>query len=631
MATRTLFGWILGFAIALGLATAALAGGVGVAGAAPENSSASHSSVGTPSRPQTQVRTRASRPSVHRPNVSSARQAKAQNRGIATLFSNKTPAFTGTQSGPPIDGIVHGQLTAADPDSEPLNYSVTTEPARGSVVVDPDGSYTYTLDRALLQTGATDSFGVAVSDAGSGFHLHGLASLINLLTFGLIGTSGHLATGTVAINIPPVEPTTQPPTTQPTLDSTNRLRPGDLTFEGFFRVPTGLIGNGPYATLAYGGAAMTSRVVDGQRRFFLTGHRYANDPIVELAAPQAFGTTPDKAPVATVVTYWGDIYGGRKVTTEEPNAAQPDANWTEGLLWDEAGQRLFWSYGSWYAASHRNNPVLGASVLGADGSATVQGPWRTTSDSQQTRSFALFLSPAVSAASDGATLGLGGKMQSINGSASWGPDLHATSWPSPNRPDTAILTARPLANHPITPLGQRTPRTADYEVARNPDGSIDSAGTQPAQGGVGYWTELDETTGATFVNTGSGSRTALVYAGGQAYGLIWYGPDGEYGVTDGRGYDGKGNHAQEYRPVLWFVSEADLVASAEGRLAPDEVNPYSTIDLAARFPELEFTAGLSAGQPVFAADEGRLYVPFAGGDVEGRVPYPIVAVFAIAK
>ena len=75
--------------------------------------------------------------------------------------------------------------------------------------------------------------------------------------------------------------------------------------------------------------------------------------------------------------------------------------------------------------------------------------------------------------------------------------------------------------HPLEPLDQRSPREPDYQVALDPAGSIDTAGTQPPVDGVGFWTELDETTGATFVRTGAGDRGALVYSGGQAYGLIW--------------------------------------------------------------------------------------------------------------
>jgi hypothetical protein len=272
--------------------------------------------------------------------------------------------------------------------------------------------------------------------------------------------------------------------------------------------------------------------------------------------------------------------------------------------------------------------VLGATEFNADGTLTGQGAWRTTGPSQQTRSFAVFLSPVVSAATGGAAIGLGGKMQSINATASWGPSLYVIS--SAAGDSGTPIAARALSAHPITPAGQRTPRSADYEVARNPDGSVDSAGTLPPANGVGFWTELDETTGAVFAHTGSETRSALVYTGGQASGLIWYGPDREHGVADGRGYNGSGNHAENFRPMLWFVSEADLVAVAEGRLAPKNLNPYAAVDLMEQFPELAFLSGLSAGQPVFAEDEGRLYVPFVGGDTAGGEPYPLIAVFSLA-
>ena len=600
MATKTFAGWILGLAMVFGLTAAAFLSS-GAASAAPGDSVGHSSTRAAPAR--------SSDANSLRPN------------GFATLLNNRTPTLAPTHT-IPVGRVVHGQLHANDPDGDSLTYSVAMNPAHGSVVLSGD-DYTYTLDQSLAQTGATDSFQVAVSDAGRGFHIHGLAGLINLLSFGIVGSSGHTAVGTISVSVPglPVDPAPDP---------VGVLRPEDLTFEGLFRVPTGVIGDGDYATLAYGGAAMASREVDGQRRFFFTGHRYANDPLVEVAAPDTLGLTPETATVATVVHYWGDIYGGSKTTAEEPDGSVPNANWTEGLLWDEAGQRLFWSYGNWYAASHDNNPVLGATELGADGSISVQGPWRTTSDPQQTRSFALFLPDGLSAATGGATMGLGGKMQSINASASWGPDLHAIASPAPDRPDGAVIPADPLMAHPLEPLDQRSPREPDYQVALDPAGSIDTAGTQPPVDGVGFWTELDETTGATFVRTGAGDRGALVYSGGQAYGLIWYGPDFEHGVGDGRGYDGKGNHAEHYRPMLWFVSEQDLIDSADGLVDPSEVNPYQAIDLTRQFPELAFAEGLTAGQPVFAADEGRLYVPILGGYVENRTPYPLVAVFSVA-
>lgn len=750
---------------------------------------------------------------------------------LAAFFDNQTPQISPTQTGQGPSGQVSGLLNAVDPDSARLTFTVDEEPTYGSAAVSPDGTWTYVPDPEAAATGVTDSFRVKVSDAASGFAIHGLAGLVHLLTFGLFGTRGDSSVGTVMVNVTPVATDNMPPTasynviaTNPvtgvatvqvtggdpdgdplsysapavtlkgavTIDGTTgtltyvptpdarhaaarldaaqadttdeltvtvsdgrggvatvaisiaispantaptgvpvimavdpvtgtvtgtvtgsdsdgdalsysgttntakgtvtvtaagsftytptatarqnagapgatpadlqdsftvtiadgygavtpvtvvvavtpgqqsppvpgQLSPDALALEGFFRVPTGPLSGSAYANLAYGGMAMATRVVDGERRFFLTGHRYANDPLIELIAPESLGRSADAAPVATLFRYWGDIYDGQKVTADEPRGSEPNANWTEGLLWDEAAQRLLWSYGNWYAASGANNPVLGATTLGDDGTINVQGPWRTSADSQQTRSFAVHLTPAVSAAAGGATLGLGGKLQSINATASWGISLHGIELPADDLPAGSTISANTLASHPIAPTEQRGQRTPDYEVARNLDGSLDAAGTQPAVGGVGYWTELDETTGAVFVTTGTSNT--LVYAGGQASGLIWYGPDFEHGVRDGTGSIGTGNHAQFYRPVLWLVSEDDVIASAEGRLEPHEVNPYATIDLVASFSELAFLNGLSAGQPVFVEEEGRLYVPFPGGVTDGQAPYPIVVVFSVS-
>ncbi|MFN8090531.1 MAG: Ig-like domain-containing protein [Mycobacterium sp.] len=338
MATKTFAGWILGLAMVFGLMAAAFLSS-GTASAAPGDSVGHSSTRSAPARS---------------PQANSARP-----NGFATLLNNRTPTLAPTHTSP-VGRVVQGQFHANDPDGDSLTYSVAMNPAHGSVVISGD-DFTYTLDQSLAQTGATDSFQVAVSDAGRGFHIHGLAGLINLLSFGIVGSSGHTAVGTVSVSVPglPVDPAPDP---------VGALRPEDLTFEGLFRVPTGVIGDGDYATLAYGGAAMASREVDGQRRFFFTGHRYANDPLVEVAAPDTLGLTPKPRPSRPSFDYWGDIYGGSKTTAEEPDGSVPNANWTEGLLWDEAGQRLFWSYGNWYAASHDNNPVLGATELGADGS-----------------------------------------------------------------------------------------------------------------------------------------------------------------------------------------------------------------------------------------------------------------------
>ena len=137
--------------------------------------------------------------------------ARAVGDGPAAFFGNQSPTLRPVQSGESATGVVSGQLNAADPDSTSLTYRVTQTPAHGSVAVGADGSYAYTPDPEIAATGTTDSFRVSVSDADSGFHIHGLVGLINLLTFGLIGTSGHTGSATVAVTVAPFTPGNRAP------------------------------------------------------------------------------------------------------------------------------------------------------------------------------------------------------------------------------------------------------------------------------------------------------------------------------------------------------------------------------------------------------------------------------------
>jgi hypothetical protein len=163
---------------------------------------------------------RSARPRNNRPmpaaaSVSAPHTAAGGSGGLAALFNNHTPALDPSQSGQGDNGVVSGSLNPADPDSSVLNFTIVDEAGHGTAQVDSDGSYTYTPDPAYALTGTTDAFQVSVSDAGSGFHLHGLSGLINLLTFGLIGSSGHTSTRTVAVDVAPFTvslPVNTPPT-----------------------------------------------------------------------------------------------------------------------------------------------------------------------------------------------------------------------------------------------------------------------------------------------------------------------------------------------------------------------------------------------------------------------------------
>ena len=133
---------------------------------------------------------------------------------IAAFLFNKTPTLAPVTIGQDSAGVVTGDLRAADSDGGTVSFVVTRGPVNGTVVVDTTGRYTYTPDPEYAQAGTTDSFTVSVSDADAGFHLHGLVGLLNLLSFGLIGQSGHSATATVPVVVYPTGPPPNPPSVE---------------------------------------------------------------------------------------------------------------------------------------------------------------------------------------------------------------------------------------------------------------------------------------------------------------------------------------------------------------------------------------------------------------------------------
>ena len=95
-------------------------------------------------------------------------------RQFQRTFFNQTPTANPAQISQTASGAVTGDLNAADADADPLTYTVTQAPTHGTVVIDADGTYTYTPTPNQDFTG-DDPFTVEISDAGGGFHIHGLA------------------------------------------------------------------------------------------------------------------------------------------------------------------------------------------------------------------------------------------------------------------------------------------------------------------------------------------------------------------------------------------------------------------------------------------------------------------------
>lgn len=218
----------------------------------------------------------------------------AVNPIIRFLF-NQTPIVSGIQTGQGPAGVVTGVISVTDPDSDTFSFTVDGDPRFGSVQIDPTGRYVYTPEFSAVRFGLTDAFTVTVSDAPSGFHIHGLCGLINLLTFGLLGNDGHSATQTVQVTVAPVNTA---PTATFAINSPNP--------------DTGVVLGAVVATdadgdpLNYTGAAATARgtlAVAADGSFSYTPTTEARHTAAALSATEADKTD-------TVIVTVTDGYGG---------------------------------------------------------------------------------------------------------------------------------------------------------------------------------------------------------------------------------------------------------------------------------------------------------------------------------
>jgi hypothetical protein len=106
-------------------------------------------------------------------------------REIEYRVNNQYPtARPTTNTEQPYTGVITGNLNATDPDGDHLTYTVAAAPTNGSVVVNDDGSFTYTPDAAEAHAGGADAFSVTVSDDNDYnlAHVHGLLGLLGFTT-----------------------------------------------------------------------------------------------------------------------------------------------------------------------------------------------------------------------------------------------------------------------------------------------------------------------------------------------------------------------------------------------------------------------------------------------------------------
>jgi VCBS repeat-containing protein len=118
-------------------------------------------------------------------------------REIENRLFNLTPVINPTQTSQSEDGVITGTI-AEDPDGDPLVITVVRPPEHGTVVINDDGTYTYTPDPAFAHTGSQDSFAVTVVDAG--LHLHSpLDFFVNV-----IAPSAEVPIDILAVNRAPI-------------------------------------------------------------------------------------------------------------------------------------------------------------------------------------------------------------------------------------------------------------------------------------------------------------------------------------------------------------------------------------------------------------------------------------------
>ncbi|MGV0794381.1 Ig-like domain-containing protein [Mycolicibacterium sp. XJ1819] len=113
-------------------------------------------------------------------------------REITRTFFNTSPDAVADLITTSEDTPITIDVLGNDVDDDTLSVTAVTQPANGTVVVNPDGTITYTPNPDF--SGSTDTFTYTVSDAEA-FHLHGLASLF--------GGGKHTDTATVTVSVTP--------------------------------------------------------------------------------------------------------------------------------------------------------------------------------------------------------------------------------------------------------------------------------------------------------------------------------------------------------------------------------------------------------------------------------------------
>lgn len=481
------------------------------------------------------------------------------------------------------------------------------------------------------------------------------------------------------------------------------LTSADFTYLGMFRVPPYAFypsatlsaldqANTAYSYYGVGLAPFASRVVGGERRFFVAcrGQSQGNQ-ILEIALPtDALTSDPTTAPIAETRDFWygtsgdGGVYGpssARKFSRSWPTGGSGEVV-TCGLLWDESRQVLWWTIGEVFQTSATGSPVLGYAKLttptgsaSTPASATAYGPFHvdTTISNHTTKGMIIELPSELQGYVGGRRLGMGGALfHSILGPHDFGPAIVAIDEPTDST--NPVVSA---GSYPFSSLGDtityadvlrygnggpggldshgnyeylsRMHKANDYRLLGwpNPD---DYAPPNSAAGGTsvnpvgstGWWTHLDVTTGAVWID--NATKQGMLFTGGYQSGSTWYTTSG-YVPHDWRTGDPQPGEAvpamfdhgerlrigsESYNPCFYLLSLNDMVTGATlgyGHYAQD----CTKILHDKQFPAAaEGAVSFPHSAPVYDPTTRRLYVLQSPGWTSGTERKPLVHVWEVA-
>ncbi len=465
------------------------------------------------------------------------------------------------------------------------------------------------------------------------------------------------------------------------------LTGADFSYVGCFRCPpyafypspvlrNNTAANTAYSYYAPGSAPLASRVVEGERRFFIVGHGSGMNQVIEIALPDRLSMVVESAPIAQTRDYWarGGVYGPaniRRFSRTWPTGGAEVR--TYGLLWDEDREVLWWSIGEVGQNQATGSPCLGYAKLttptGSENppaAAEAFGPWDldATVSNHTAKGMIIELPTDVRPFVGNRRLAMGGAhFHSILGPHDFGPAVIAVDEPGDstppmrpgggppwNRDRRTLSYANVLRYGTGTPGSrdargrfeylQRAHRPPDYSLlgVREPFPAVAAGGTtvNPAQG-VGWWTHLDVTHGAVWIKTAT--KQGLVFTGGLCSGRTWYTTTGYLPPGWRPGDAGFGEAvpamfdygertrigAEFYHPAFFVLALEDLVTGATRGYGHYQ-QEVTVIRHPKQAPHAtrEGTVAWPFGAPVYDAAARRLYVIQAPGWRLGEESHPLI-------